>query len=111
MNDMKPRIAGNGVSVARDCHAHGGVVVAIAGRFEVLDLAHVSTLRWARGLGDCLVVCMHDGGWPRWSRPSGESRGADAARSVLDLDCVDGVTAFSESSACETLVLLHPDVF
>src|SRR4029453_12371781 len=39
--------------------AGGGTVVATGGCFDLLHAGHVATLRAARGLGDCLVVCLN----------------------------------------------------
>ena len=39
--------------------AAGGTVVATGGCFDLLHPGHVATLRAARGLGDCLVVCIN----------------------------------------------------
>src|SRR3712207_7464256 len=37
----------------------GGTVVATGGCFDLLHAGHVATLRAARRLGDCLVVCLN----------------------------------------------------
>ncbi|MBJ7454274.1 MAG: adenylyltransferase/cytidyltransferase family protein, partial [Blastococcus sp.] len=39
--------------------AAGGTVVATGGCFDLLHPGHVATLQAARGLGDCLVVCIN----------------------------------------------------
>jgi cytidyltransferase-like protein len=56
--------------------AQGGTVVATGGCFDLLHAGHVQTLKAARALGDCLVVCLNSdasvarlkGPSARWSR-------------------------------------------
>ncbi len=50
---------GDALAVAEETRARGGRVVAAGGCFDVLHAGHVSLLRRARSLGDCLVVCLN----------------------------------------------------
>jgi cytidyltransferase-like protein len=46
-------------TLARRVRAEGGTVVATGGCFDLLHAGHIESLRAARGLGDCLVVCLN----------------------------------------------------
>jgi rfaE bifunctional protein nucleotidyltransferase chain/domain len=91
----------------------GGVVVATGGCFDLLHAGHVATLRAARGLGDCLVVCVNSDDSVR--RLKGASRplvpATDRVRVLQALECVDAVVVFDEDTPVEVLRVLRPDVW
>jgi rfaE bifunctional protein nucleotidyltransferase chain/domain len=93
--------------------AAGGTVVATGGCFDLLHAGHVATLRAARGLGDCLVVCINSDDSVR--RLKGPSRplvtAADRARVLEALEFVDAVVVFDEDTPAEILDRLRPDVW
>jgi D-beta-D-heptose 7-phosphate kinase/D-beta-D-heptose 1-phosphate adenosyltransferase len=93
--------------------AAGGTIVATGGCFDLLHPGHVATLRAARGLGDCLVVCINSDDSVR--RLKGPSRplvtAADRARVLEALAFVDGVVVFDEDTPAEVLDRLRPDVW
>ena len=93
--------------------AAGGTVVATGGCFDLLHAGHVATLRAARGLGDCLVVCINSDDSVR--RLKGPSRplvtAPDRARVLEALECVDAVVVFDEDTPAEVLDRLRPDVW
>ncbi|SNS91519.1 rfaE bifunctional protein, domain I/rfaE bifunctional protein, domain II [Geodermatophilus saharensis] len=93
--------------------ATGGTVVATGGCFDLLHAGHVATLRAARGLGDCLVVCINSD--DSVSRLKGPSRplvtAADRARVLEALEFVDAVVVFDEDTPAEVLDRLRPDVW
>ena len=93
--------------------ASGGTVVATGGCFDLLHAGHVATLRAARGLGDCLVVCINSDDSVR--RLKGPSRplvtAADRARVLEALEFVDAVVVFDEDTPAEVLDRLRPDVW
>jgi D-beta-D-heptose 7-phosphate kinase/D-beta-D-heptose 1-phosphate adenosyltransferase len=103
---------GVGPVIAR-VRAAGGTVVATGGCFDLLHPGHVATLRAARGLGDCLVVCINSDDSVR--RLKGPSRplvtAADRARVLEALEFVDGVVVFDEDTPAEVLDRLRPDVW
>jgi rfaE bifunctional protein nucleotidyltransferase chain/domain/rfaE bifunctional protein kinase chain/domain len=93
--------------------ATGGTVVATGGCFDLLHPGHVATLRAARGLGDCLVVCINSDESVR--RLKGPSRplvtAADRARVLEALEFVDAVVVFGEDTPAEVIGRLRPDVW
>jgi rfaE bifunctional protein nucleotidyltransferase chain/domain len=93
--------------------AAGGTVVATGGCFDLLHAGHVATLRAARGLGDCLIVCINSDDSVR--RLKGPSRplvtAPDRARVLEALEFVDAVVVFDEDTPAEVLDRLRPDVW
>jgi rfaE bifunctional protein nucleotidyltransferase chain/domain/rfaE bifunctional protein kinase chain/domain len=93
--------------------AAGGTVVATGGCFDLLHPGHVATLRAARGLGDCLVVCINSDASVR--RLKGPSRplvtAVDRARVLEALEFVDAVVVFDEDTPAEVIDRLRPDVW
>jgi D-beta-D-heptose 7-phosphate kinase / D-beta-D-heptose 1-phosphate adenosyltransferase len=93
--------------------AGGGTVVATGGCFDLLHAGHVATLRGARRLGDCLVVCLNSDASVR--RLKGPSRplvpAADRAKVLEALECVDAVVVFDEDTPVEAIRRLRPDVW
>jgi D-beta-D-heptose 7-phosphate kinase / D-beta-D-heptose 1-phosphate adenosyltransferase len=91
----------------------GGTVVATGGCFDVLHAGHVATLRAARALGDCLVVCLNsDASVRRTKSPDRPvNTAADRAAVLAALECVDAVEIFEEDTPEEILRRLRPDVW
>ncbi|WP_138734421.1 D-glycero-beta-D-manno-heptose 1-phosphate adenylyltransferase [Modestobacter excelsi] len=93
--------------------AAGGTVVATGGCFDLLHAGHVATLRAARGLGDCLVVCINSDDSVR--RLKGPTRplvtATDRARVLEALEFVDAVVVFDEDTPSAVLDQLRPDVW
>jgi D-beta-D-heptose 7-phosphate kinase / D-beta-D-heptose 1-phosphate adenosyltransferase len=93
--------------------ARGGTVVATGGCFDLLHAGHVATLRSARALGDCLVVCLNSDDSVR--RLKGLERPlvpeADRVAVLEALGCVDVVVPFDERTPEAVLQRLRPDVF
>jgi D-beta-D-heptose 7-phosphate kinase / D-beta-D-heptose 1-phosphate adenosyltransferase len=93
--------------------ATGGTVVATGGCFDLLHAGHVATLRAARALGDCLIVCLNSDDSVR--RLKGPERPlvpeADRVAVLEALGCVDVVVPFDERTPEAVLQRLRPDVF
>ena len=91
----------------------GGTVVATGGCFDLLHAGHVESLRAARSLGDCLVVCLNSDASVR--RLKGPGRPvvpeADRARLLQALEFVDAVLVFDEDTPEQALRRLRPDVW
>ncbi|BAL90232.1 putative bifunctional cytidylyltransferase/PfkB-family carbohydrate kinase [Actinoplanes missouriensis 431] len=93
--------------------ASGGTIVATGGCFDLLHTGHLATLRAARSLGDCLIVCLNSDDSVR--RLKGPDRPlnteSDRARLLAALDCVDAVVVFDEPTPEAMLAWLRPDIW
>ena len=91
----------------------GGTVVATGGCFDLLHAGHVRALRAARGLGDCLIVCLNsDDSVRRLKGPDRPLVGqADRAAVLAGLACVDAVAVFGEDDPRAVLRELRPHVW
>ncbi|HEU0127873.1 MAG TPA: PfkB family carbohydrate kinase, partial [Pseudonocardiaceae bacterium] len=109
---VPPRTA-SGSELAARISEQGGVVVATGGCFDLLHAGHVATLRAARQLGDCLIVCLNSDDSVR--RLKGPSRPLvpveDRARVLEALECVDAVVIFDEDTPVQVLERLRPHVW
>ncbi|QFZ18076.1 D-glycero-beta-D-manno-heptose 1-phosphate adenylyltransferase [Saccharothrix syringae] len=111
-----PRVPGpraEQMSTVDKVRARGGVVVATGGCFDLLHAGHVRTLRAARSLGDCLVVCLNSDASVR--RLKGPRRpvngGQDRIEVLRALGCVDEVVVFDEDTPERVLATLRPDIW
>jgi D-beta-D-heptose 7-phosphate kinase / D-beta-D-heptose 1-phosphate adenosyltransferase len=93
--------------------ARGGTVVATGGCFDLLHAGHVHTLRAARALGDCLIVCLNSDESVRRIKGSDRPLVPEEDRSAVlrALSCVDAVVLFDEDTPEVVLERLRPDVF
>jgi rfaE bifunctional protein nucleotidyltransferase chain/domain len=99
--------------VVRRTRERGGTVVATGGCFDLLHAGHISLLRQARALGDCLVVCLNSDASVRGLKGPGRPvvGEQDRARVLAALDCVDAVMIFEERTPVEVLERLRPDLW
>jgi D-beta-D-heptose 7-phosphate kinase / D-beta-D-heptose 1-phosphate adenosyltransferase len=104
---------GGAVERAARERAAGRRVVATAGCFDLLHAGHVRMLQAARGLGDCLVVCLNSDRSVSALKGPGRPIVPQAARAaVLEaLESVDAVLAFDEPTPVAVLERLRPDVY
>ena len=108
-----PREAEGAEQLARRIRDEGGTVVATGGCFDLLHAGHVESLRAARSLGDCLVVCLNS------DRSVARLKGAgrplvpeeDRARVLLALEHVDAVLVFDEDTPEAALRRLRPHIW
>ena len=112
MNDSSGRtIARGDLGVFRRENS-GRSIVFTNGCFDILHRGHVSLLKQARAMGDCLVVGINSDDSVR--RLKGEGRPLngqeDRAEVLLALRSVDYVTIFGEDTPIETIEVLEPDV-
>ncbi|QXJ19491.1 bifunctional heptose 7-phosphate kinase/heptose 1-phosphate adenyltransferase [Actinomadura graeca] len=91
----------------------GGTVVATGGCFDLLHAGHVSLLRQARRLGDCLIVCVNSDASVR--RRKGPDRpvtpAADRVRVLEALSDVDAAVVFDDDTPAPLLERLRPQVW
>lgn len=106
-------MSGNVDALLARVRAAGGTVVATGGCFDILHAGHVSTLQAARGLGDCLIVCLNSDDSVRGLKGPGRPVNSqeDRARLLAALDCVDAVVIFAEPNPERLLDELRPDVW
>lgn len=99
--------------VVQETRDRGGTVVATGGCFDLLHAGHSRSLAAARGLGDCLIVCLNSDASVR--RLKGDQRPIvgqrDRAELLLSLECVDAVLIFDEDSPDIALDRLRPDLW
>jgi D-beta-D-heptose 7-phosphate kinase / D-beta-D-heptose 1-phosphate adenosyltransferase len=100
-------------ALVADVRARGGTVVATGGCFDLLHAGHLATLRAARRLGDCLVVCLNsDASVTTLKGPDRPLvRQEDRAGLLAALDCVDAVAVFDEPTPGAVLDRLRPDIW
>lgn len=112
-----PVTAASGLEAARGVvervRAAGGRVVATGGCFDLLHAGHVATLRAARELGDCLVVCVNSDRSVRGLKGEGRPLVGqdDRAQTLAALSCVDAVVIFDDPTPMGLLEHLRPDVW
>jgi D-beta-D-heptose 7-phosphate kinase / D-beta-D-heptose 1-phosphate adenosyltransferase len=101
------------IELGRRVRASGGTVVATGGCFDLIHAGHVHTLKGARGLGDCLVVCLNSD--DSISRLKGSDRPLipeeERAAILRALDCVDEVVVFHEPTPARVLERIRPDLW
>ncbi len=99
--------------LAERTRAAGGTVVATGGCFDLLHAGHVETLRAARALGDCLIVCINSDESVR--RLKGPQRpllpAVDRVRVLLALASVDAVMVFEEQTPEAALARIRPHIW
>ncbi|MFI9237584.1 PfkB family carbohydrate kinase [Streptomyces sp. NPDC053079] len=101
------------VGLARRVREAGGTVVAAGGCFDLLHAGHVGLLQQARGIGDCLIVCLNSDASVRRRKGRGRPLNplADRVRVLRALQCVDAVAVFDEDTPVELLSRLRPHVW
>jgi rfaE bifunctional protein nucleotidyltransferase chain/domain len=101
------------LAVSQSVRASGGTVVATGGCFDLLHPGHLETLRCARQLGDCLIVCLNSDvsarGIKGGNRPASPAR--DRAAILANLNCVDAVVTFDDQTPERLLAALRPSIW
>jgi D-beta-D-heptose 7-phosphate kinase / D-beta-D-heptose 1-phosphate adenosyltransferase len=111
--DEEPVPSSDPFELAARIRSAGGTVVATGGCFDLLHAGHISMLRAARMLGDCLIVCLNSDASVR--RLKGLDRPLqtqdDRAALLRALDGVDAVAIFDEDTPLALLDRLRPHIF
>jgi rfaE bifunctional protein nucleotidyltransferase chain/domain len=99
--------------LAASVRAAGGTVVATGGCFDLLHAGHARTLRAARELGDCLIVCLNSDASVRRHKGVGRPLNGQRDRAELlgALGCVDAVVIFEEDGPERVLAELRPEIW
>jgi D-beta-D-heptose 7-phosphate kinase/D-beta-D-heptose 1-phosphate adenosyltransferase len=101
------------VDLASRVRASGGTVVATGGCFDLLHRGHIATLKAARALGDCLIVCVNSDS--SVSRVKGAGRpvvcAEDRAEILSGLTYVDAVIVFEEDTPSALLSRIRPHIW
>ena len=92
--------------------SQGGKIVFTNGVFDLLHPGHLRYLRYARSLGDALIVGVNSDRSVRGNRGSGRPVTPEAERAEIlaALDCVDAVVIFDEATPLALVEALQPDV-
>ena len=100
-------------SLVARMRAEGRTVVATGGCFDLLHPGHLHTLRAARALGDCLVVCLNGDASVRRLKGPGRplTPQRDRAAVLEALACVDAVAVFDEDTPERILDRLRPHIW
>lgn len=89
----------------------GTGIVATDGCFDLLHVGHIRMLRWAKALGDRLVVLLPDDASVAAMKPGRPFVGvADRAELVSALESVDAVGWYPQAELAELYAELRPDV-
>jgi rfaE bifunctional protein nucleotidyltransferase chain/domain len=90
----------------------GEKVVFSNGCFDILHLGHIDYLEKARSLGNRLVIGLNNDESVRQLKGSERPVNNEIARAriLAALECVDGVTIFSEDTPKELIAFLIPDI-
>lgn len=93
--------------------SEGKKVVSTSGCFDIVHAGHVTYLEEAKTKGDVLIVLLNSDSSVR--RLKGDNRPIvneeERATVIAGLGCVDYVCLFDESTPCEMMSKLQPDIF
>lgn len=102
----------NIIPLIKDLKQQGQVVVTTNGCFDILHIGHLRYLKKAKSLGDVLVVALNSDSSTKALK--GETRPIntqnDRAELLANLNCVDIVVIFDETSPEKLLVEIAPDI-
>ena len=92
--------------------AGGKKVVFTNGCFDILHAGHVSSIEFAKGKGDVLILGINsDASVKRLKGPSRPvNKQADRALIVAALQAVDAVCIFNQDTPLELIKIIKPDV-
>lgn len=100
------------VALSSETHGVGRKVVFTNGVFDLLHVGHVRYLRYARSLGDVLIVGINSDRSVRGNKGSGRPivNELERAELVAALECVNAVTIFDEPTPLALITAIQPDV-
>lgn len=91
----------------------GKKIVMTNGCFDLLHVGHISSLKYAKELGDILLVAINDDDSVR--KLKGETRPIFPVNMRMEmlseLKVVDYVISFSEQNALSVITMLKPDIY
>ena len=105
-------LAVDDLELIADLKKDGKKIVFTNGCFDILHFGHISYLRKAKGFGDILVVGLNSDDSVRRlkgdTRPINDER--DRAQILRELECVDFVIIFDESTPLNLIRKIRPDI-
>lgn len=104
LEDLKP--------LAFELQRAGKRLVLANGCFDILHAGHIRYLRAAKNAGDFLVVAINDDASVRRLKGAGRPLmpARERAQIIAALECVDGVTIFSEPTVERVIETLRPSI-
>lgn len=99
--------------IVSQLHREGKIVVSTGGCFDIIHAGHIYYLEEASKLGDCFIVFLNSDVSVRGVK--GDKRPIvteqDRAEVIAALEAVDYVCLFDESTPCEIIENVKPDLF
>ncbi len=90
----------------------GKKIVTTNGAFDILHIGHIRSLQQAKSFGDVLIVGVNSDSsikqYKSDKRPINPE--SDRAEMIAALECVDYVTVFIETTPCELLEIIKPNI-
>ncbi|MGX3011626.1 D-glycero-beta-D-manno-heptose-7-phosphate kinase [Helicobacter sp. 23-1044] len=112
MEDISDCFEVDDLKLIADLKKDGKKIVFTNGCFDILHFGHISYLRKAKSFGDILVVGLNSDDSVR--RLKGDSRPindeSDRAQILKELECVDFVIIFDESTPLNLIKQIRPDI-
>jgi len=88
-------------------------IVFVCGCFDILHYGHIQLLNFAKSLGDILVVGLNSDESVRLLKGKDRPINIQAHRLAMlrELRCVDDVIVFGETTPCNLIEKICPDIF
>jgi D-beta-D-heptose 7-phosphate kinase/D-beta-D-heptose 1-phosphate adenosyltransferase len=110
--DKKVKSIADLARIAAALRARGKRIVFTNGCFDILHTGHVRYLRFAKAMGDCLVVAVNSDSSVRALKGKARPLNAqsDRAEVLAALSSVDYITIFNELTPLKIIRRIKPDI-